>query len=293
MAKVIAAKPQLVQVSTAYGTQKEGSPVLPRNKYTAIRDDKPKSKDEATRPEFKACKYTTEAIITEGSDVGTIHKVCANPECVVHHPKAPVRSGTNDAQWKAEQEKRRKEEAIANATGMRVLSAIAAAVPVRLTKRDLLFVAERLAGLLDENRLAVIARQHGIKKAKDNESIGKLFLAFLRRAEESTLGRAVVESVILLSASRGNASQVLRDAAAAYKVDTDVRLENIDKLALQTHLNRMAKTRSRDSVLQAVAYVRAIFREAVEQDFLLKDPARTVKPPSELKETDKTTLTWD
>ncbi len=35
------------------------------------------------------------------------------------------------------------------------------------------------------------------------------------------------------------------------------------------------------------------FAEAVEQDFLLKDPARTVKTPSELKETDKTTLTWD
>jgi hypothetical protein len=52
----------------------------------------------------------------------------------------------------------------------------------------------------------------------------------------------------------------------------DVRLENIDKPALQTHLNRMAKTRSKDRVLQATAYMRAIFREAVEQDFLPKDP---------------------
>ena len=73
----------------------------------------------------------------------------------------------------------------------------------------------------------------------------------------------------------------------------DVRLENIDKLALQTHLNRLAKTRCRDRVLHAGAYMRAIFAEAVEQDFLPKDPARTVKTPSELKETDKTTLTWD
>jgi integrase len=72
-----------------------------------------------------------------------------------------------------------------------------------------------------------------------------------------------------------------------------VRLENIDKLALQAHLNRMAKTRSRDRVLQARAYMRAIFAEAVEQDFLAKDPARSVKVPSELKETDKTTLSWD
>jgi integrase len=73
----------------------------------------------------------------------------------------------------------------------------------------------------------------------------------------------------------------------------NVRLENIDKLALQTHLNRIAKTRSRDRVLQVRAYMRAIFAEAVEQDFLPKDPARAVKVPSELKETDKTTLTWD
>lgn len=53
VAKAIAAKPELVQISTAYGAQKEGSPVLPRNKYTAIRDDRPKSKHDAKRPEFK------------------------------------------------------------------------------------------------------------------------------------------------------------------------------------------------------------------------------------------------
>ena len=80
------------------------------------------------------------------------------------------------------------------------------------------------------------------------------------------------------------------DLVDAFK---DVRLENIDKLALQTHLNQMAKTRSRDRVLQARAYMRAIFAEAVEQDFLPKDPARSIKVPTELRETDKTTLTWD
>jgi ParB family chromosome partitioning protein len=221
VAKAVAAKPELVQISTAYGTQKEGSPVLPRNKYTAIRDDKPKSNDEAKRPEFKVCKFTTDAIVTEGSDIGTIHKVCKNPDCPIHHPKKVNGNGANDAAFKAEQEKRRREEAIANATGLRVLSTISAAVPVRLMKRDLLFVAERMVNLLDENRAAILAKQHGIKKAKENESIGKLFTAFLRRADESMLGRAMVESVILLTTARGNAAQVLREAATAYKVDTD------------------------------------------------------------------------
>ena len=86
-------------------------------------------------------------------------------------------------------------------------------------KRDLLFVAERMVNLLDENCAAILAKQHGIKKTKENESIAKLFAAFLRRADESTLGRAVVEAGVLLTASRGNASHVLRDAAEFYKVD--------------------------------------------------------------------------
>ena len=189
----------------------------PRNKYIAIRDDKPKSNDEAKRPEFKVCKFTTDAIVTEGSDIGTIHKVCKNPDCPIHHPKKAT--NTNDAQFKAEQEKRRREEAIANTTGLPVLFATSAAVPVRLMKRDLLFLAERMVNLLDENRAAILARQHGIKKTKENESIGKLFTSFLRRSDESTLGRAVVEAVVLLTASRGNASHVLREAAEFYKVD--------------------------------------------------------------------------
>lgn len=72
MAKTVAAKPQLVQISTAYGGQKESNPVLPRNKYTAIRNEKPTSKEEAQRPEFKECKFASDAIITEGSDICTI-----------------------------------------------------------------------------------------------------------------------------------------------------------------------------------------------------------------------------
>jgi ParB family chromosome partitioning protein len=218
IAATIAARPELVQISTAYGAQKDGSSVLPRNKYTAIRDDKPKSKDEAKRPEYKVCKFTTEAIITEGSEVGTIHKVCANPACPIHHPK---QSTSRDEKWKAEQEKQRREQSIANATGLRVLSAVGAAVPVRLMKRDLLFVLEKLTTLMDENRLAMLARQHGIRQKRDEGGLAKTFAAFLRRADEGTLSRLLVETAILLAASRTNVATVLRDAASTYKVDTD------------------------------------------------------------------------
>ena len=208
-----------MQISTAYGQQQESSATLPRNKYTEIRPEKPTTKEEATRPEFKMCKYTTDAVVSDGIDKGEIRKVCPEPTCPVHHPKK--QSSADDTKWKAEQEKQRKEAAIANTTGIRILAAITAAVPVRLMKRDLLFVVERLASLLDENRLAVVARQHGIKKAKDNDSIGKLFAAYLRRAEESALGGLLVEITILHTVIRQSATQVLRDAATAYKVDVD------------------------------------------------------------------------
>jgi ParB family chromosome partitioning protein len=219
VAKAVAAKPNLVQISTAYGGQKEGSAVLPRNKYTAIRDDKPTKKEDAQRPEFKVCKYAADAIITEGSDIGTIHKVCANPDCPIHH--ASKQRPATDAAFKAEQEKRRREEAIAQATGLRVLKATSDAVPVRLMKRDLLFVTERFAAVLDERRLAIIFRLHGIGKATGaGDAPAKLLASFLRKADESTLGRVLVAITILQSAHSSNESaKALREAAEFYKVD--------------------------------------------------------------------------
>jgi integrase len=72
-----------------------------------------------------------------------------------------------------------------------------------------------------------------------------------------------------------------------------IPLENFDRFALQLHLNQLAKTRSKDRVLQIKSYVRDIFAEAVEQDFLTKDPTRKVTVPSQLRDTDRTTLTWE
>jgi len=217
--QTIAAKPKLVQISTAYGQQKEGSTTIPRNKYVEVRQEKPRTKEEATRPEFKTCKYTTEAIVSEGSEKGELRKVCTQADCPVHHAKK--QSSVRDPKGNAEEQKRRREEALAQAIGLRTLSAVVAAVPVRLMKRDLLFVVERLAALLDERRLEIVARQRGIKKAKDSDSIGKLFTAYLRRAEEGALSSLLVEITILHAATRQNAAQVLRDATAAYKVDVD------------------------------------------------------------------------
>ena len=220
--QIVAAKPRLVQISTAFGKPAEGGPVIPRNKYVEIRQDKPQRKEQRDWPEYKTCKYTAEAIVTEGSEKGELKRICQNPDCTVHHPKRQQPRSHADAAFKAEQEKRRREEAIAQTTGMRVLKAIGDAVSVRLMKRDLLFLAERLTAMLDERRVSVLIRQHGIGKPKDDATPAKLLAAFLPKAEESKLGRILVETIILLSMhNQTDATRTLRDAAHAYKVDLD------------------------------------------------------------------------
>jgi ParB family chromosome partitioning protein len=126
--KQIAAKPQLVQISTAYGQQPEGSKAVSRSKYVEIRPDKPDTPEKAKRPEFKTCKFTAEAIVSDGIDKGELRRVCTEADCPIHHPKK--QSAKADATFKAEQDKSRREQALANATGMRVLQTIVDAVPV-------------------------------------------------------------------------------------------------------------------------------------------------------------------
>ncbi|MGH9604280.1 MAG: ParB/RepB/Spo0J family partition protein, partial [Terracidiphilus sp.] len=115
--QTVAAKPKLVQISTAYGQPKEGNAAIPRNKYVEIRQDKPQKKEQRDWPEYKTCKYTAEAIVTEGSEKGEIRKVCANPECPIHHARKQHQlTHVADAGFKAQQEKQRREEALAQAT---------------------------------------------------------------------------------------------------------------------------------------------------------------------------------
>ncbi len=218
--QTVAAKPKLVQISTAYGKPAEGSAAIPRNKYVEIREDKPQKKEQRDWPEYKTCKSTTEAIITEGTEKGELRKICADANCSIHHPKK--QKSKADAAFKAEREKQHREEALAQVTGLRVLKAIGEAVPVRLMKRDLLFAVERLTAMLDERKLAILIRQHEIGQSKDTGSPAKLLAAFLPKAEESKLGRILVETVILLSMRTDTDTvKVLRDAAQTYKVDIE------------------------------------------------------------------------
>ena len=63
-----AAKPKLIQISTAYRPTKGGSAAVPRNKYVEICKKKPTNQKQRDWPEYKTSKFTTDAIVTEGSE---------------------------------------------------------------------------------------------------------------------------------------------------------------------------------------------------------------------------------
>ena len=73
----------------------------------------------------------------------------------------------------------------------------------------------------------------------------------------------------------------------------DVAMEQIDKFMLQTHLNDLARILSAGRVMHARFYMKAILEEAIDQDFVRKNPARKLILPTQLRPVDKTTLTWD
>jgi len=73
----------------------------------------------------------------------------------------------------------------------------------------------------------------------------------------------------------------------------DHPLDTFDRFMLQTHVNVLAERYSQDRVKQARSYLKSIFDEAVEQEFLVKDPSRKLKIPKNLRPKDKRILSWE
>ena len=84
--------------------------------------------------------------------------------------------------------------------------------------------------------------------------------------------------------------QIERDLLAKFE---EYPLDSIDRFMLQTHLNNLAERMSQDRVKQARCYLKSIFGEIVDQDFLVKDPTRKLKTPINLRPKDKQVLTWE
>ena len=89
VAKTLAAKPNLVQISSAWNTR-DGAP-LGRNRYLELQTKKAKTNGARTKQVGfeRPCDKMTEAIVMDGGRRGELVKVCADLTCRVHHPDTP------------------------------------------------------------------------------------------------------------------------------------------------------------------------------------------------------------
>jgi integrase len=71
----------------------------------------------------------------------------------------------------------------------------------------------------------------------------------------------------------------------------DKPLREIDRVELQDWLNHLAREYSRSLVFHCYTFLKSMCSEAVEQDFLAKDPGRKLKRPKTRKP-DETVLEW-
>jgi ParB family chromosome partitioning protein len=221
IAKAIEKKPELVQISSAWSSR-EGTP-LGRNRYVELelRKAKPQSQTDKAIPAQRPCEKISEAIVMDGGKRGQIVKVCADPNCRIHHGNQP--SPQQLARERAEQRRRMEKEKLAITIRHRILAATLERVAAPLKKADLLAVAQYLIEHLPYNQTPQLARRHKVEMEKDGSSEQSL-LKRVHSYDEAALCRLLLEVSLLGCAyqcSSRKEDDALAHAAKRYRIDTE------------------------------------------------------------------------
>jgi ParB family chromosome partitioning protein len=222
VAKTLESKPTLVQISSAWNSR-EGAP-LGRNQYVELEIKKAKANGTTSKlpAAQKPCDKMAEAIVMDGGKRGQTLKVCADPNCRVHHPN--TRSPQQVAKERAVERKRIEKEKLTITVRHRVLATILQRVSAPLKKADLLTVAHYLISRLSYNQIPTVAKRHKVEVKKDSDSDQELLAKQVGNYDESELCKLLLEISLLDSAyqrSTTSRDDVLVDAAKRYRVDTE------------------------------------------------------------------------
>ena len=223
IAKTMEKKPELVQISSAWNTR-EGTP-LGRNRYVELQVKKAKSNGSGSAkqpPTQKPCEKMADAIVMDGGTRGQVVKVCADPNCRVHHPDRP---SPQQLQRDREQERKRIEkEKIQITARHRILAAILERISVPLKKSDLLTIAQHVVASVPYNRLPLLAKRHKLEVEKSGTSPVEVLLKHVSRLDENDLSRLLLEISLLESAYRTGTdsdSDILLTTAKRYRIDAE------------------------------------------------------------------------
>ena len=222
VARTTEKKPELVQISSAWNTR-EGAP-LGRNRYVELQIKKAKANGSAAKQPAtqKPCEKMTDAIVMDGGSRGQIVKVCADPNCKIHHGDRP--SPQQLQRDRALERKRIEKEKIAITARHRILAAILERVSAPMKKADLLAVAHHILGTVPYNRIPLLAKRHKVDSDKSSAAPVELLQKHVSRYDETALSRLLLEVSLLESAYRNDGevdSDALLNTAKRYRIDAE------------------------------------------------------------------------
>jgi ParB family transcriptional regulator, chromosome partitioning protein len=219
----VAAKPQLVQISTNWNGPRDSS-MLPRGRYVPLQLVRKNGKAKAAvSPDQKPCPYMKEAIVAEGAERGRTVKICSEPTCKIHFAQ---RQEPDEKAIERQKEVRRKEllkRRLAATVRHRVFAEILKKVSAPLERADLALILQTMLEHSDPVRKETLARRHKLPPSQltTSDKVHKELLALFRRQDESGLCKLLFEWVLMgdvESASEEDPEAFTR-AAKQYKID--------------------------------------------------------------------------
>jgi len=221
VSRTLEAKPQIVQISSAWNSR-ESAP-LGRNRYVELDIKKSKANGNASKqsPFQRPCTKMQEAIVMDGGKRGQVVKVCADPACRVHHPNTP--SPQQIEPERAEERRRIEKEKLEITTRLRVLATVLQRVSAPLKKADLLAIADHVIHGVSHSQIPALAKRHKINSESLTVSAQEALAKQATKCDEADLSKLLLEITLLDCAYHraSSKSDPLMDAATRYRVDTE------------------------------------------------------------------------
>jgi ParB family transcriptional regulator, chromosome partitioning protein len=250
ISKTLQKKPDLVQISSAYGSR-DGAP-LGRNRYVELDIKRTKQGNQAGKanPAHRPCEKMTDAIVMDGGRRGQTVKVCADPACRIHHGNRP--SPQDIARQRAEERKRMEKEKLAITIRHRILAAILQRISPPLKKSDLFLAAHYLISRLQFAEIAQIAKRHKVEVETSHGAPEHALLKHVSRLDDIELSRLLMELSLIAFASRvpsKHETDVLLTTAKHYRIE----IEKLEKEVAQKFAEKQEKQKKQAKPKAAVA----------------------------------------
>lgn len=241
IARALEEKPDLVQISSSWGSRNGGP--IGRNRYIEVTPAKNGNSGKAT-PIHKRCAHLAKGIIVEGGSRGQVLTICAEPSCTVHHAQTQ-QSRQAEEKAQVERQKQNDKRKLELTTRHRVLAAVLTKVSAQLSKPDLILIATASLHRLPHEYVQSLALRHkliGNEKSSGSPNYLRVLAEHPKSLDETGLSRVLIEISLLEAATNtysSTALEPLETAAKRYRV-------NIEKIAESVTAEFAAKQKKRD-----------------------------------------------